>query len=315
MPSYFIAIPLPDEAKDRLVAVRPPAVPGIQLIGREELHLPLYFLGEITTRDEEAIRKALATVRMNAFTITLKGIGEFPPEGQAQVLWAGVEVNAELLELHRSIGTVLADAIGFRPEERPYSPHITLARLNETAPSDVIERYLEGNNGFAVPSVPIDRFVLYSSNFADNGPHYREEAAFLLTLSRSSTIDLITTRSDGTFILCVVEQGPWANDSVKEELRRLQERLYDCVDVAVDGHLASKYPDSRGKAVVVRLDCYGISKAAVGPFFERFVKHVQQSTEIQNDLRNNGFISSLEFAFSCRELESEGERPGTRTSC
>ena len=117
---------------------------------------------------------------MNAFTIALKGIGQFQQEGRPQVLWVGVEANAALVALHRSIGTALADAIGFRPEERRYSPHITLARLNAPVPPQVIDGYLETIKGFEIPSVPIDRFVLYSSNYAENVPHYREETVFPL---------------------------------------------------------------------------------------------------------------------------------------
>ena len=187
MPRYFVAIPLPDEARERLVAVQPPAVPGMRILGREELHLTLNFLGEVAARDLDKLRTALATLRRDAFTIALNGIGKFQQEGRPQVLWAGVEANAELLDLHRSIGTALADAIGFHPEERAYSPHITLARMNGPVPPDVIDRYLEGSRGLVIPSVPIDCFVLYSSNFGDNMPHYREEAVFPLLKPRAET--------------------------------------------------------------------------------------------------------------------------------
>lgn len=117
MPRLFIAIPLPDEARDYLVAAQPPAVPGMRLLGREELHLTLHFLGEVTDPDSDAVRMALATVKANAFTITVNEISKFQREGRPQVLWAGVEDNAALAALHRCIGTVLADALGFRPEE------------------------------------------------------------------------------------------------------------------------------------------------------------------------------------------------------
>ena len=75
MPSYFLVLPLPDEAKDRLVAVQPRALPGMRLAGRQEMHLTLYSLGEITPQDDEAVRKALAAVKADAFTITISGVG------------------------------------------------------------------------------------------------------------------------------------------------------------------------------------------------------------------------------------------------
>ena len=180
MPRYFIALPLPDEARDRLVAIQPPAVPGMRILAREELHLTLHFLGEVAANDIERLRAAVATIRMNAFTIGLNGVGMFPSERHAKVLWAGVEAKANLVVLHGLIGLALTDAIGFRPEARPYSPHITLARLDEPAPSDVVDRYLDENEGFAVPSVRLDRFALYSSRLADNVPKYQEEAVFPL---------------------------------------------------------------------------------------------------------------------------------------
>jgi len=158
----------------------------MRILAREELHLTLHFLGEVAANDLDAARAALAAVRMNAFTINIGGVGMFPSERHAKVLWAGVEANADLTALHRSIGTVLADAIGFRPEIRPYAPHITLARLDDPAQSSIVERYLEENRGFVVPSVRIDRFILYSSRFVDNVPKYEEVTAFPLDLAKRS---------------------------------------------------------------------------------------------------------------------------------
>jgi 2'-5' RNA ligase len=184
MPRHFIALPLPDEARDRLVEIQPPAVPGMRLIGRDEFHLTLHFLGEVASQDIEKVRNALAKAKVDAFTMNISGVGMFPSERHAKVLWAGVEANADLIELHSAVGLVLTNAIGFRPEDRPYSPHITLARLDEPAPPDLIDRYLNENKGFTVPPVLIDRFILYSSEFVDKVPRYREEA--VLSLSRAS---------------------------------------------------------------------------------------------------------------------------------
>jgi 2'-5' RNA ligase len=180
MARYFIAIPLPDEAKDRLVAVQPPTMAGIRIIDRDEMHLTLHFLGEVSAYDVESACKTLANIEKNAFAIAFKGLGQFPPDGPATVLWAGVEVNADLVELHKMVGTGLAEAIGFRPEARAYTPHVTLARINQPAPPGFVVDYLTENQGFTVSAARIDRFSLYSSGFADNVPRYQEEAMFWL---------------------------------------------------------------------------------------------------------------------------------------
>ena len=178
MPRFFVAIVLPDEAKDRLVAVLPPPAPGVRLIGRQEMHPTLHFPGEIAAQQDEAVRTALATVKINMFTIALRGVGRFPPEGQPQVLWAGVENSPPLLALHRSVGSALTDAIDFCPEERPYSPHVTLARLNDAAPTDSIADYMKEHEGLYIPTVPLKQFALYSSVFENGVPRYQEEAVF-----------------------------------------------------------------------------------------------------------------------------------------
>jgi RNA 2',3'-cyclic 3'-phosphodiesterase len=189
MPRYFVAIPLPIEARDRLIAVQPPAIPGMRILPREEFHLTLHFLGELAPHDFDAVRSASAMGRVEVFAVSLKGIGQFPSERHAKVLWAGVEPNAELFALHRSIATVLADGIGFCPEERPYSAHVTLARLDEPAPTGVIEQYLERQQEFEMRAVPLDRFILYSNSIAENVPKYQEEAVFRLEHETASTAE------------------------------------------------------------------------------------------------------------------------------
>lgn len=178
---YFVAIPLPDDSRERLLAVQPFPIHGMRLIGRQELHLTLHFLGELTAVSRKAVHRALEKVTMSAFTITIRGLGTFPSDGPPKVLWSGVEGGPDLLALHHSAGIALTDAIGFQIENRPYSPHITLARLNGPVPLEFIEEYLSENQGLHIPSICIKRFALYSSSFVDGIPQYGEEAVFYLS--------------------------------------------------------------------------------------------------------------------------------------
>jgi 2'-5' RNA ligase len=178
---YFVAVPLPDDSRDLLLTLQPSLIPGMRLIGRQELHLTLHFLGELAAASKEAVHRALENITMNAFTITIRGFGTFPMEGSPKVLWSRVEGGPDLLALHHAVGTALTNTIGFQVEERPYSPHITLARLNGFIPLDFIEDYLSENQGFHVPSIRIMHFALYSSRFVDGIPQYQEEAVFDLS--------------------------------------------------------------------------------------------------------------------------------------
>jgi 2'-5' RNA ligase len=187
MPRLFVAADLPDDARDHLLAVRPVALPGTRLVEGLELHLTLHFLGEVEDDHLAAVRGALATVRCPPFAVDLEGVGQFPPEGEARVLWAGVRPNPELADLHGAVAAALAAAIGFRPEDRPYHPHVTLARLDTIPPTGAVGGYLAEQAAFRLETVPISQFSLYSSTRTGQGPRYESEATF--HLSTAGTAD------------------------------------------------------------------------------------------------------------------------------
>ena len=87
-------------------------------------------------------------------------------------------------------------------------------------------------------------------------------------------------------------------------MRRLQDRLNDCVDVALFGALAQKYPDSQGKPVVIRLDTYNTPEE-VGSFFRRFSEITLASPEVQAAIRKHGHISDLLFEYRRDTLKDE----------
>src|SRR5579864_628487 len=75
------------------------------------------------------------------------------------------------------------------------------------------------------------------------------------------------------WLMVLVEEGPWG-DSADEHLRRIQERLYGCIDGAIDGQLAEQFPESKDKKIVIRLDGYRLPRAEVEEFFNRFARGV-----------------------------------------
>lgn len=121
--------------------------------------------------------------------------------------------------------------------------------------------------------------------------------------TRLATIDLVTHRPiDDAFILVLVEEGPWHDGDVEGQLRRLQNRLCDYLDIAVDGHLAAKFPQSQGKAVVFRLNCYGTPDAPVRDFFAAFTARVAESPGMQQALKTKGFVARVGFEYHWHPL-------------
>jgi hypothetical protein len=125
--------------------------------------------------------------------------------------------------------------------------------------------------------------------------------------SHQVKIDLVTEHPEtGVFAIVLVETGPWPSGTEERELRRVQDRLYDCVDVAIDGHLAAKYPDSRGRPVRIQLDTYDIPEELVRPFFERFARHVDAWAEVQQEIQAKQNVESITFEYNPRVIDGYG---------
>jgi 2'-5' RNA ligase len=181
MHRLFVAIDLPEEVKQG-VADLGGSLPGGRWVPREQLHLTLRFIGEVDDESFSAIRGALAEVRGAPFSMALRGIGHFPPGRHPRVLWVGLEGYEPLIELQQRVESALVTA-GIVPEERRFSPHITIARLKET-PAAAVEAYEERHAAFRAGPVPVGEFHLYSSALSRAGAIHTREASYPLAEGR-----------------------------------------------------------------------------------------------------------------------------------
>jgi 2'-5' RNA ligase len=168
---FFVALDFPDNVLDALAELQRPLQSGVRWMPRAQLHLTLHFLGEIAL---ELVKVALATVASPPFELTLAGVGQFSAADGGTILWAGVRENAALIQLHGTLATALATT-GFRPETRPYSPHLTLARCRPAAPPSFIREWLTHHRELRYESIPVRHVTLYSSALQSDGPVYRAE--------------------------------------------------------------------------------------------------------------------------------------------
>jgi 2'-5' RNA ligase len=173
----FVAVELPADVKDALSALET-SIPGATWVRPAALHLTLRFLGDnLDPIRLTPIKTALASVKAAPFPLTLRGVGRFPPgKRPARVLWVGIDEQPALLTLQASVERALS-AVGFEPEDRPFSPHITLARLKGEGS---VEGFIEKHSGFRAETFTVSEFVLMSSVLTPHGPNYRREAQFPL---------------------------------------------------------------------------------------------------------------------------------------
>ena len=100
MSRYFVAIDLPAPLREELLEITV-GLPGTRWVDEDALHLTLRFLGDVSGATLRDTVTALARIRMEPFEVQLGGIGFFPPRGEAEVLWLGVERSAPLENLRK----------------------------------------------------------------------------------------------------------------------------------------------------------------------------------------------------------------------
>lgn len=125
---------------------------------------------------------------------------------------------------------------------------------------------------------------------------------------RTTVVDFVAAGdSRDAWRLVLVEEGPWVG-STDSQLRRIQQRMYGCIDAALDGQLADRFPESKGCRAIVRLDCYDVPRDEVEAFFQRFSSGVLSLDGYRQALENSAFVRSIEFEISFDSLRWSGPR-------
>jgi len=127
----FTAIDPPSETMEKLegflARLRPLA--KLRWSPTANLHITTKFIGEWPEARLDDMKSALAAVRCAPFQVSIKGIGWFPDARRPRVFWTGVDGGKALRALAHGTEQAVA-ALGVAVEQKPYSPHLTLARVN-----------------------------------------------------------------------------------------------------------------------------------------------------------------------------------------
>ena len=161
----FVAVPLPEETTRELAAMvermrRRPDAGELRWSPPESWHITLQFLGNAGTEEFACLVERLRGVRAAPMKIVPEKIGAF---GRVGILHAGVTPTPELLELEKRV-TAATVRCGFEREDRPYRPHITLARRRGRGGRDGISSVAQKNAEITpFKSFMADEFALYES--------------------------------------------------------------------------------------------------------------------------------------------------------
>jgi 2'-5' RNA ligase len=177
----FVALDPPEPVRRRLAALgvdlrraASRAADAVRWVPPENVHLTLQFLGAVPEErvaDVEAAVRAAASVA-RPLSLEVRGAGGFPNARRPRVVWAGLGGDvAPLAALARDLGRRLAP-LGFAPEERPFSPHLTLGRARDGrgAPglAGALARAAEADG----TPWRVAEVVLVESHLSPGGPRY-----------------------------------------------------------------------------------------------------------------------------------------------
>ena len=180
----FVALEIPSDVVDSLVqAQKELEATGadIKLVERENLHLNLKFLGELADAEVSESKSRLSRLSLKGADVNVKGVGAFPTSARPRVIWAGIAPEDEPLvtPIAREVIGAL-EGIGER-DDRPFRPHITLARVRSGRNMRELIMVLRQIAGMEFGTVGLREVKLKSSTLTPNGPVYKDEGVYLLS--------------------------------------------------------------------------------------------------------------------------------------
>jgi len=175
----FVALEPPGPLRRQLAALAAElrrqagrAAAGLRWVEPGNVHLTLHFLGNTPEERLPAVQEVVSAAAAAArpLLLAVRGAGGFPNARRARVVWAGLHGEVEPLgALVRDLAARLAP-LGFPPEERPFSPHLTLARSRDGAPG--LAGALAALRDTEVGSWRAAELVLFRSHLSPAGPRY-----------------------------------------------------------------------------------------------------------------------------------------------
>ena len=171
----FIAIAIPEDIRTVFASLLKEfraMAPQVKWVRAENLHVTLKFLGETDSAKPGALQNVLGAVRStDPVNLEFRGLGFFPNEKRPRVFWAGMEASPNLKTLVADIDQA-AHRLGFPLEERPFTPHLTLARFSLPGIPPKLLQAVNEKNAQSFGSLRTQEFHLIESKLKPTGAEY-----------------------------------------------------------------------------------------------------------------------------------------------
>ncbi len=174
----FIAVELEPALRSPLVKLLKqvfPASPEVRWCTQDQLHITLKFLGEVSDPQFGSVCEAVTAVsaQVEPFSVRIKGLGCFPDPRRPRVLWCGVEDLSDGCRRWVELADPLLTKLGFQPENRVFTPHITLGRARSPAGGRVFQSVLQSAPPPETEAMRVREVVVFESRLLPSGAQYR----------------------------------------------------------------------------------------------------------------------------------------------
>ncbi len=144
----------------------------LKIVGPEIMHLTLRFLGEIPGTTVDRVKEAMDSVRFQPFEVEFTGLGVFPNPRRINVVWVGITQGEEKLnDIFHQLEPKLRQ-IGLPPDNKGFSPHMTLARVRSAVNRDALAQFVESMRAQEFGKMPVKAVRLKKSTLTPRGPIY-----------------------------------------------------------------------------------------------------------------------------------------------
>jgi RNA 2',3'-cyclic 3'-phosphodiesterase len=144
----------------------------LKLVEPNNIHLTIRFLGEISPPLVEKVFEEMKKVRFTPFEALIRGLGAFPDLRYPRVVWAGITSGADQLENVFSQLEPRLRSIGFAPDPKGFSPHLTIARLRSGINKQQLCETIAKNANYQFGTVKAKCLRLKRSILSPKGPIY-----------------------------------------------------------------------------------------------------------------------------------------------
>jgi len=144
----------------------------LKLVEPKNIHITVRFLGNITPAMAEKIFDEMQKVQFTPFNAQIKGLGVFPDIRYPRVVWAGITEGADQLKSVFSQLEPRLRGLGFTPDAKGFSPHLTIARVKSGRNKAGLAKFVTENADYDFGTIKAKCLRLKSSDLTPKGPVY-----------------------------------------------------------------------------------------------------------------------------------------------